>query len=95
MCDARSIASTAWVATDLIYCDRVGETYLITYNPAHQWFYFLHMQPDEVLLIKCFDSAEGEQARFTAHTAFDDPTSLTDAIGRASIEVRTLVFYRE
>ena len=75
------------VATDLIYRAQTGETYLITHNPAHQLFYFPHMQPDEVLLIKCFDSAAGDQARFTAHTAFDDPTSLTDAIGRASIEL--------
>ena len=95
LCDARSIAPTDWVASDLIYRDRVGETYLTTYNSAHRWFYFPDMQPDEALLIKCFDSAENNPARFTAHTAFDDPTSLPDAQPRASIELRTLVFYDE
>lgn len=93
VCDARSIASSDWVSSDLIYRDRVGETYLATYNRSHQWFYFPQMQPDEVLLIKCFDSAENSPARFTAHTAFDDPTSPPDAVHRSSIELRTLVIY--
>jgi len=93
VCSAASIAPSDWVPADLIYRDRVGETYLVTYNPAHQWFYFPRMQPDEVLLIKCFDSSETVTARFTAHTAFDDPTSPPDATSRASIELRSLVIY--
>lgn len=95
VCAAPSIAPEDWVASDLIYRDRVGETYLTTYNPNHQWFYFPQMQPDEVLLIKCFDTSETIPARFTAHTAFDDPTSPSDAKSRASIELRSLVFYGE
>lgn len=93
VCDARSIAPTDLVAGDLVYRDRVGETYAITYNPTHQWFYFPQMQPDEALLIKCFDSAEDGRARFAAHTGFDDPTSPVNAPPRESIELRTLVFY--
>ena len=92
VCDAQTIASTDLVARDLVYRDRIGETYAITYNPAHQWFYFPQMKRDEALLIKCFDSA-GNRARFTAHTAFDDPTSVIDAPPRESIELRSLVFY--
>jgi hypothetical protein len=42
--------------------------------------------------MKCFDSDEG-RARFTAHTAFDDPTSPAEAPARESIEVRTLAFF--
>lgn len=95
VCDARSIAPTDWVASDLVYRDRVGETYSITYNPLHRWFYFPKMHRDEVLLIKCFDSDEGDRARFAAHTAFDDPTSPLNAPPRESIELRTLVFYPE
>lgn len=95
VCAASSIAQTDWVASDLIYRDRVGETYQVTYNSSHQWFYFPQMQPDEVLLIKCFDSDEKVPARFTAHTAFDDPTSSPNASPRASIELRSLVFYNE
>lgn len=94
VCDAQSIASSDLVASDLVYCDRVGETYAITYNPTHQWFYFPQMQSNEALLIKCFDSAEDGRARFAAHTSFNDPTSPLDAPPRESIELRTLVFYR-
>ncbi|GAB4156292.1 MAG: CmcJ/NvfI family oxidoreductase [Cyanobacteria bacterium J069] len=93
VCDARSIAPEDWVASDLIYRDRVGETYWTTYNPAHRWFYFPQLQPDEALLIKCFDSDPANPARFTAHTAFDDPTSPPNAPPRSSIELRTLVIY--
>jgi len=85
VCDARSIAPTDLVAGDLVYRDRIGETYALTYNSTHQWFYFPQMQPDEALLIKCFDSAEDGKARFAAHTGFDDPTSPADAPPRESI----------
>ena len=50
------------------------------------------MRADEALLLKCYDSDAGP-ARFTAHTAFDDPTSPEDAAPRESIEVRTLAFF--
>ncbi|MEH2058007.1 MAG: CmcJ/NvfI family oxidoreductase [Nostoc sp.] len=93
VCDAQSIISTDLVAGDLLYRDRVGETYAVTYNTEHKWFYFPQMQRDEALFIKCFDSAEDGRARFAAHTAFEDPTSPTDAPPRESIELRTFVFY--
>jgi len=91
--DARSIAPDDWIPSDLVYPDRVGETYGVTYNPSHQWFYFPLMHRDQALLIKCFDSLEDGTARFSAHSAFDDPTSPADAPPRESIELRTLVFY--
>ena len=50
------------------------------------------MRADEAMLLKCYDSGRG-RARFTAHTAFDDPTSPPDPPPRESIEVRTLVFF--
>lgn len=93
VCDARSIAPQDLVAGDLLYRNYAGETYAITYNPSHKWFYFPQMQPDEALFIKCFDSAEDGRARFAAHTGFDDPTSPPDAAPRQSIELRTVVFY--
>lgn len=93
VCDAQSITPTDLVAGDLVYRDRVGETYAITYNSTHRWFYFPQMQRDEALFIKCFDSAEDGRARFAAHTGFDDPTSALDAPPRESIELRAFVFY--
>jgi hypothetical protein len=93
LCDARSMAAQDFVANDLIYPDRVGETYAVTFNPRHRWFYFPRMQTDEAILIKCYDSLEDGRARFTAHTAFRDPTTPADAPPRESIEVRTLAFF--
>lgn len=91
-CDARSIRPDDLRPTDLRYRDRTGEVYSLTFNPEHRWFYFSDMQANEVLLLKCFDS-DGERARFTAHSAFDDPASPADAPARESIEVRTLAFF--
>ena len=51
------------------------------------------MRADEAVLIKCYDSAENGQARFTAHSAFEDPTAPGDILPRESIELRTLVFH--
>ncbi|HTO81796.1 MAG TPA: CmcJ/NvfI family oxidoreductase [Methylomirabilota bacterium] len=93
LCDARSMAAGDFVANDLIYPDRVGETYAVTFNPGHRWFYFPRMQTDEAILIKCYDSLDDGRARFTAHTAFRDPTTPADAPPRESIEVRTLAFF--
>ncbi|HXN86445.1 MAG TPA: CmcJ/NvfI family oxidoreductase [Candidatus Binataceae bacterium] len=93
VCDARSIDERDVVACDLVYPHRIGETYAFTYNPNHQWFYFPHMLSDEVVLLKCYDSIDDGRARFTAHSAFDDPSSPADAPARESIEVRALVFF--
>ena len=93
VCDARSIGKQDLVPTDLKYQDRTGEVYQLTFNPEHRWFYFPKMQPTEVMLLKCYDSAEDGRARFSAHSAFLDPTSPPDAAPRESIEVRTLAFF--
>ena len=93
VCDAQSIAPNDLVPTDLKYQDRTGEVYQATFNPDHRWFYFPNMERAEALLIKCYDSASDGRARFTAHTAFDDPTSPTDAAARESIEARALAFF--
>ncbi|GMK54811.1 hypothetical protein CspeluHIS016_0113970 [Cutaneotrichosporon spelunceum] len=76
-----------------------GETYNVQPNEKHKFFYVKDMTPDEVMFIKCFDSAsEGVAgnkgvAGFTPHTAFVDPNTPADAEPRKSIEVRALVFY--
>ncbi len=75
VCDARTVRPDELVASDLVYPNRVGETYSVTYDPEHQWFYLPRMMVDEVLLLKCFDSATDGRARFAPHTAFADPTT--------------------
>lgn len=92
LADARTIAPGDWVECDLVYRDRVGETYALGFNPAQSWYYFPRLALDEAILIKGYDSNE-DVARFTAHSAFEDPTSPPDAPERESIEVRALAIY--
>jgi hypothetical protein len=93
LADAQSVHSDDLVATDLVYPDRTGEIYYVKFNPSHRWFYASAMRQDEVMLIKCFDSADDGRARFVPHSAFVDPTTPAGALPRESIELRTLVFY--
>jgi hypothetical protein len=93
VCHGRSSAPGDLVPSDLVYPHRTGETYSVTYNPAHRWLYLREMATDEALLLKCYDSETDGRARFTPHTAFDDPTTPPDAPPRESIELRTLVFH--
>jgi hypothetical protein len=93
ICDATSVALADFVPSDLVYRDRTGETYRVRYNPLHRWFYVPEMRTDEAVLIKCYDSAQNGTARFTTHSAFEDPTAPADVLPRESIELRTLAFH--
>ena len=92
-CDASSMRQEDFVPTDLRYRDRSGEVYSVSFRPQHRWYFFSKMQRDEAMLLKCYDSSEDGRARFTAHSAFDDPGTPDDAPARESIEVRTLAFF--
>lgn len=93
VCDATSVDKTDLVPQDLIYRDRKGEIYGLTYNPTHRWYYAPAMQADEALLLKCFDLQNDGRARFMPHTSFADPNAPADMLPRESIELRTLVFF--
>lgn len=90
--DARSIAPTDLVPMDLIFQHRRGEIYGVAHDPAQRWLYVPDLQPDEAVLIKCWDSDE-TVARFTPHTAFADPTTPPGTPPRQSIEFRTMAFF--
>jgi hypothetical protein len=92
LCDARSFTDDDLIASDLVYAHVRGETSSVAYNPAHRWYYFSEMQPDEVVLIRVHDSANDGRARLSFHTSFDNPLT-PGAPPRESIEVRTLVFF--
>jgi hypothetical protein len=72
---------------------RIGETYAIKYNPEHKWYWFPRMRREEAYVFKVFDSMKDGRARWTAHTAFEDPTTPPHARPRESIEIRTLAFF--
>jgi hypothetical protein len=101
VCEAESVVADDFVPTaiehygedDLERPHLSGEIYSFRHRPDHRWFYVSDMQPDEVLFLKCFDSARDGRARYTAHTGFVNPERPPDAVPRESIEVRTLVVY--
>jgi hypothetical protein len=90
--DARSVAPDDLIPSELRFQHRTGEIYNLAYNPSQRWFYVPELQPDEALLIKCWDS-DPTIARFAPHVAFQDPTTPPDTPPRESIEFRTLAFF--
>ena len=67
------------------YKNRVGETYSVTYNPAHRWYYAPELRRDEALLLKIMDSKTDGRARFMPHTSFADPNAPANMLPRESI----------
>lgn len=93
MCDASSISSRDLVSVTRQAQDRIGEIQFALYNPDHRWYYFPELQMDEAILFKTFESFADGRARFTIHSAFDDPTAPADAPPRESLESRCFVFF--
>jgi hypothetical protein len=100
VCDARTVAPADLVPTDIHHFGEddletprhSGEIYSLRYNPAHRWYFYADMQPDEVLLLKNWD-ADPQRACFTPHTGFRNPAAPAGAVPRESIEARTLVVF--
>lgn len=97
VCDARTLvrgdevtvkAITEEVGSGEIRHDTTG--YL--YNPAHRWYYFRDMTPDEVHVFKAHDT-DSERAGRVPHTAFTDPTCPAGVPTRASVEMRGLALF--
>jgi hypothetical protein len=93
MADARTLSPDDMIISERRAPDRIGQTYAIRYNPAHKWFWFPRMRREEAYVFKVFDSEKDGRARWTAHTAFEDPTTPPHARPRESIEIRTLAFF--
>jgi len=93
MCDATSVGADELVSVERRAEDRIGELQVATYSETQRWYYYPHMQFDEALVFKTFDSAVDGTTRFTIHSSFDDPSAPADAPPRESIETRCMVFY--
>jgi hypothetical protein len=61
------------------------------YSPAHRWWYFPDMEPEEVIFIKFYDSDHAKAWR-CPHTAFRDNTR-PDAHPRRSMEFRAIAYF--
>lgn len=57
------------IATDLVYKQRTGETYMVRSSPNHRFFWWSDMSKDEAVILKIYDS-DPTVARGSLHTGF-------------------------
>ena len=93
LADASSVASDNLVATDQVFPDRVGEIFTLTYDAGQRWYWAPRMERDEVILIKGWDSRDGEQQKAAPHAAFALPDQNESMPPRESIEVRAYLLF--
>ncbi len=60
-------------------------------SERQRWYYYPRMHPDELLLIKSYDS-QGVMGRSCPHASFPLPGAPSDAPPRRSIELRVLCY---
>ncbi len=68
------------------------ESSLYRFNPAHRWFYFSNMWPDEALVFKAFDS-DRSSIQGCPHSAFNDPDCPVGVPPRGSVEIRAYAYF--
>ncbi len=93
MADAQTLLPGDMIISERRAPGRIGQTYAIKYNPAHKWYWFPRTRREEAYVFKVYDLMKDGRARWTAHTAFDDPTTPANARPRESIEIRTMAFF--
>ena len=96
LCAWPSFADQPYITNYRIYDDRVGETTRFTYRPDHEWYWFPQQKPNEVSMLKCYDSVtDGSVSRWSFHTACIDPTAPADARCRKNAWLVVLSSSRE
>ena len=102
VCDARTVDDTSMTQTrreaplrpePSFEYNRPSETRHAIYDPHHKWYWFPRMTRDEVLLFKNYDTLTDGTARYSLHSAFQDPDTPADAVPRETIETRAFVFF--
>jgi len=66
--------------------------YLLAYNPAHRWYYYSDMTPDEAIVFKTSES-DPDRAQLMPHGAFDNPLAGPDSPARISLEMRGTCYW--
>lgn len=71
------------VPTTLVYPPPTpnGETYSVKYSDNYRWWYWSEMTPDDVLLLKCYDSASRALTQVKASAADVLESELKDVAG--------------
>lgn len=94
LCAWPSFSKQPYITNYRVYDDRVGETTAFTYSPDHEWYWLPQQTPNEVSLLKCYDSVtDGSVSRWSFHTACIDHTAALDAPCRKNVVVRAYIFF--
>jgi hypothetical protein len=92
LCDQRTVDEADWVIGRTVepMCPE-GVPYIASLpNPAHRWFFFSDLTPDEVVVFKGYDS-DPDQPFGCLHGAFRHPAPGPVTVPRASAETRVFV----
>jgi hypothetical protein len=79
------------LASRLLYPNRVGETYSMTFDLEHRWYYVPEMRTDEALLLQCFVPKTDGRVPFARSSSTRQRQPAMPP--RESIELRALVFH--
>ena len=94
LCAWPSFADQPYITNYRIYDDRVGETTRFSRRPTHEWYWFPQQTPNEVSMLKCYDSVtDGSVSRWSFHSACIDPTAPANSPCRKNVVVRSFVFF--
>jgi hypothetical protein len=94
LCAWPSFKDQPYITNYRVYDDRVGETTRFTHRPDHEWYWFPQQQPNEVSMLKCYDSiTDGSVSRWSFHTACIDHSAPLQAPCRRNVVVRSFVFF--
>lgn len=69
LCDGGTLEKRHLVTAELRFEDRNSEFYFLRPSRKHVWWYYPLMSPDELLLIKGYDSKKTARARLAPHAA--------------------------
>jgi hypothetical protein len=93
--DPASVAASVCFPYALVHEASAGINGSISFDPAHKWYYFPEMRPDETLLFYNFEEGATEDAsRCVFHAALNAAEAQNGPPpGRKSVEVRLLVLF--
>lgn len=95
LADCHTVNTLDLVPNKLIYPERTGETFAITPNPLHRWFYYPRQTRDEVIVFRHFSGSDVLNHVNTSvpHSAIEDPLACDNPTPRQSIELRVLAIF--
>ncbi|OAG19570.1 hypothetical protein CC77DRAFT_1051261 [Alternaria alternata] len=93
LCDPRTVAPEDLFACDRVVVNKLGEVYLMRYDPRQRWYWLSSQKTSEPYVFLTWDSKSEGQPRLCPHTSFAVPVA-PDVPPRESVETRSIVISR-